>query len=453
MKDESSHKPVSQAPMHLSWHRLMDEHDRLLIWSHIEAGKTQQVSVARTLWELGNDPSLRFLVLSNTKNQARKVASQIKALVELSDELKDVFPNLKPGEPWGEYAFNIERDTYAKDYSVQTSGVHGNILGSRLDRIIGDDMLDPENTRTQDQRKNLIEWWPTATGRVIDGGRIRIVGNAFHPQDLLHHLARQTMIWKAFRYPVVDPLTGHSRWPERWPLERVMQRMDELGPLESARQLMCEARDDAASRFKKEHIDLALALGEGTSLASALTVVPRGYRTFTGVDLAVQQKDTADLTVLFSIAVDPFGVRSVLNIESGRWTGPEIVRRIRDAHVRYQSIVVVENNAAQDFIVQFTRQMPGPAVPMIPYTTGRSKAHPEFGVESIATEMANGKWKIPNIGGRTHPEVRAWIDDMLFYSPDAHTGDRLMGCFLAREGVRLGDKKPEGITGPEFTRR
>ena len=430
----------------------MDDEQRLLVWAHIEAGKTQQISVARTLWELGQDPSLRFLILSDTREQARKVASTIKRYIESSSELHDVFPHLKPGNPWGEYAFSVERSTHAKDPSVQTSGTYGNILGSRLDRVVGDDMLDWENTRTQDQRKAMIEWWPTVSGRVADDGRVRIVGNAFHPQDLLHFLARAPG-WTALRYPVVDPYTGHPRWPERWPLERIAKKKDELGPLEAARQLMCEARDDAASRFKKEHVDLALALGEGTQLASALSIVPRGYRTYTGVDLAVQQKDTADMTVLFSIAVDPFGVRSVLNIEAGRWTGPEIIRRIRDATLRYQSIAVVENNAAQDFIIQFTRAMPGPAVPIIPYTTGRSKAHPEHGIEGIAVEMAGGKWKIPNHGGKMHPEVQAWVDEMLFYSPDAHTGDRLMAAFLAREGVRLGDRRPEGIGGPEFTRR
>ena len=452
VRDEKTGSPVVQADVHRAWHREMDENDRLLIWAHIESGKSSQISVARTLFDLGRDPSLRFLILSNTRDQARKVARLIKNYIETSTELHEVFPDLQPGEPWGEYAFDVKGHDHAKDPNVQTSGVHGNILGSRLDVIVVDDILDWENTRTQEQRKQLIEWWPTAAGRLVDGGRVRGVGTAFHPQDLLHWMARQPR-WRALRYPVVDPQTGEPRWPERWPLERIAAKAADLGPLEAARQLMCEARDDATARFKREHLQVALTLGDGTQLASALNVVPPGYRVYTGVDLAVQSKDASDSTCLFTIAVDPYGVRSVLNVEAGKWGATEILGRIRNAHLRYQSIVIVENNAAQDYIVQLTRDARGAAVPVIPYTTGRAKAHPEFGVESIGAEMGQGKWRIPNSGGVMAPEVQAWFDEMLFYDPGAHTGDRLMACFLAREGIKMGDRKVETVTDVDFTRR
>lgn len=449
LRDEATHQPVQQSGPHHAWQKLADNHDRLLIWSHIESGKTQQLSIGRTLWEMGRDPSLRFLILSNTKTQATKVADTLRKYIEQSSELHDVFPHLEPGEPWGTNAFSIKRANFSKDYSVQTSGVHGNIQGARLDRVRLDDILDYENTRTEEGRKELIEWYKSAvTGRYTENARVISVGTAFHPQDILHHFARSG--WAAFRYPVVDE-NGFPRWPERWPAERIARRVQEMGPIEAARQLMCEARDESTARFKREWIDTALRLGEGTSLASALQVLPPGYRTYTGVDLAVQKKDGNDLTCLFDIAVDPYGNRSVLNLEAGRWSGPEIVSKIHSHHQRYQSIVIVENNAAQDFIVQFARQ--GNAIPIIPFTTGRNKAHPEFGVEAMATEFASGKWRIPNIQGRMHPEVSAWVDEMLFYNPTSHTGDRLMASWFAKEGARLGSRAIENHTSLDLNRR
>lgn len=448
-RDEKTGEGILQAPMHIAWHDLLDRHDRTLIWSHVEGGKSSQLSILRTLYELGRDPSLRFLLLCNTKDTARKLARQIRNYIESSDELHDVFPDLLPGDPWGEYAFSVKRSTHAKDPSIQTSGVHGNILGSRIDRLVGDDILDWENTRTEDQRKNLIDWWQsTPVGRLTDDARVRVVGNAFHIQDLYHHLARQEG-WEAVRYPVLE--NNIPRWPERWPMARIEKKAIELGPLEAARQLMCMSRDDASARFRREWIEVALRLGDGTELASALQVVPRGYRTFTGVDLAIQQHSAADSTVLFSIAVDPYGVRNLLSIESGKFPGPVIVDKIIEAHRRYQSIVVVENNAAQDYILQFARAKS--AVPVVPFTTGRQKAHPEFGVESIAAELAGGKWKIPNRAGKVHPEVQKWIDEMLYYDPETHTGDRLMACWFAREGVRIGDRAPKTFTPGNLTRR
>lgn len=450
LKDEGTGAPLLQSGPHTQWHKLADEHDRLLVWSHVEAGKSLQLSIGRTLWELGRDPNLRHVILSNTANQAKKLAAPIRRYVESSDELHEVFPHLQPGSPWGDLAFSVERSSISKDPSIQVSGVHGNVLGARLDRVVMDDVLDYENTATEDSRKGLIDWvLSSIVGRLVAEARVRVVGTGFHPQDLLHYLARHG--YAAFRYPVVDA-AGQPRWPERWPLERIAKKAEELGPIEAARQLMCEARDDSTARFKREYIEVALRLGEGTSLASALQVVPAGYRTFTGVDLAVQQKDANDETALFTIAVDPYGNRSVLNIEAGRWTGPEIVLKINQHHQRYQSIVVVENNAAQDFIVQFARA--GSAVPIIPFTTGRNKAHPEFGIESLAAEFASGKWRIPNRGGVMHPEVAKWVDEMLFYNPKTHTGDKLMAAWFAREGARLGAaRQVERVGNIDLNRR
>ena len=52
--------------------------------------------------------------------------------------------------------------------------------------------------------------------------------------------------------------------------------------------------------------------------------------------------------------------------------------------------------------------------------------------------MSAGAWVIPNHDKVMHPEVAEWVDEMLYYDPRAHTGDRLMASWFAREGVRLG---------------
>lgn len=433
MRDEETGDPIDQAPVHQAWHKLADEHSRLLIWSHIESGKTQQMAIARTLFELGQNQNLRFAIVSNTKPQAGKLCNAIKTYIEQSAELRLIFPKLKPGKPWGEYQFSAERNIPAKDPSVQCAGVHGNVLGARLDRLILDDILDYENCRTPSLRNDLKSWYKsTLGGRLTANSRVRCIGTAFHPDDILHEFAKNPA-WKAFRYPVIDS-AGNPRWPERWPLERINDKRIELGPIEFRRQMLCEARDDITAKFKREWIERCLRLGDGKTMASALKVVPRGYKVFTGVDLAVQRHASADWTVLFTIAIDPYGVRHVLECKSGKWSGPDIIKEIRSAHHRYQSIIIVENNAAQDFIRQFA--LARSSLPIQPFTTGRNKAHPEFGIESLAAELAAGKWVIPNKSGICHPEIQAWIDEMLYYDPQAHTGDRLMASWFAREGAR-----------------
>lgn len=444
MRDEMTGALLENADLHNTWHQLADQHDRLLIWSAVEHGKTTQMSVLRPLWELGKDTSLRICIVSNTHGQAVKIMRPIKSMIERSPHLRAVFPDLKPSKDlWTNSSIIVERPFVSKDPSIQALGVHGNITGARIDLLILDDILDYENTKSHEGREDLWNWYHSALGgRLTKRARVLCVGTAYHPDDFMHRFAKMIGPERAKRYPVLDPVTNQPRWPERWPSDRIEAKRKEMVPIEFARQLLCVARDDADARFKKEWIDRCLMNGAGKTLVYGMNSLPQGFKTYTGVDLAVQQKDSSDSTCLFTIAVHPNGNREVLNIEAGKWSGPEIVSRIIEAHKRYLSICIVENNAAQDFIVQFARGQF--AVPIRPFTTGRNKAHPEFGVESIAAEMAGGKWIIPSKDGfPNHPEVQNWIQELLYYQPSTHTGDRLMASWFAREGARLGAIKVE----------
>lgn len=481
LRDERDGKRIKQAPMHKRWHEILDQHDRVIFWSHVEGGKSTQLAVGRVLWELGRNPNLRVAVISNTSDMARKITRQIGQYIEKSAELHDVFPHLVPTDDpnltWKAQSLTIKRPVTTRDPSVQAAGVHGNIQGSRIDYLVIDDVLDYENTRTPGPREDLFGWIKSIViPRLTEHARVIIVGNAWHPDDLMHRLERDPH-YKAFRFPVIDE-GGVLTWPERWPIERVERAKLEYGPLEYARQLLCQARDDTSARFKKEWVDLCTRAGRGKELlenvdaylaelaahgdlsaeeydriaqnVEALEAVERLAQplqsihgvagVFTGVDLAVQRGDSNDLTALFTIGVNRRGVRRVLDVRSGRWTGPEIVDQIIDVHRLFGSIVVVENNAAQDYMLQFVRHQT--AVPVVPFTTGRNKAHPEFGVESLATELANGKWVIPceydeaTKRETLNPELTEWVKELLFYDPREHVGDRVMASWFAREGAR-----------------
>jgi len=441
LRDEETGQPVQQAPYHNAWQDAVTANKRTVLMAHIESGKTQQLSIGRSLYELGENPRLRCVVVSSTADLATKIVRTVQGYITDRPEASLVYPHLTKGVPWTPNAFNIGARTGAKDYSFQAIGVGGHILGARIDLLILDDVLDWENTRTEYQRQKVRDWvFSTLFGRLTANARVIAVGNPWHPTDLLHELGERG--WPFHRYPVLGG-DGEPVWPERWPKQRILDWTEEFGPLEAARQLMCQVRADGESRFKRAWIDDCCALGReqgARGFVHSLDPKP-GWATYTGVDLAVGLGKRNDLTVLFTIAVDPEQRRHVLEVQSGRWTSPEIIQRIHDAHRRYRSIVLVESNAAQQYLVQFAQQ--GNAIPIRPFLTGRNKLNPALGVESLATELAQRKWVIPNDGGTLHPEVSAWVDEMLYYQPDAHTGDRLMAAWIAREGARTGTQRPQ----------
>jgi hypothetical protein len=128
----------------------------------------------------------------------------------------------------------------------------------------------------------------------------------------------------------------------------------------------------------------------------------------------------------------------VLSIETGRWQIDEIVARIIGCYQRFGSIFMVENVGTQQWLMQLL--VKHTAIPVYPITTGRSKADPIFGVESLAAELANGKWIIPSKNNFAPDEAEAWIEEMLYYNPKQHTGDRLMAAWFARTGAERAER-------------
>lgn len=454
VRDEQTGQAIKLAPMHQAWHDLISEHRALVIHAHVEAGKSQQIAVGRVLWELGRNSNLHMGIISSTSDRAeaflRAVAEYIdRASRGTCPELAEVFPNLRPSTdpsmPWTTNSITVERGVVSANPSVKAYGVEALVPGPRLDFVVMDDILTMENTRTQAQRDTL---WTRLTStlftRLTPGSRVVCVGNAWHPDDALHRMVDLAKFHHA-RFPVLDA-NGEVTWPVRWTHERVEEFRVVLGSLEFARMLMCVARDDATARIQRDWVDRCLRRGQDLKLTYAYTDKPPG-RVYTGMDLAISKKDTADKCALFTLLTHQNGDREVVNVENGRWSAKEILERLRNVVRRYGGIAYVESVGMQDFVVQVARE-PGkedePLPPVYPFVTGAKKHDPVVGVESIAAELEAARWIIPSrlvgdvLVGAT-PAINEWIAELLAFDPNGHTGDSLMASYFAREAARADD--------------
>lgn len=443
LRDEETGKPVKPAPVHTQWHEILNTHDRVVFWSHVDAGKTNQVSVGRVLYELGRNPNLRIVVLSKTQDLAKKIVRLVSQYIDRSEDLHTIFPNLKPSkrreEPWTSDSITVDRPNLSKDPSLQAIGLHGAVIGARIDLLIVDDVLDSDNTNTVHLRDDVWNWLQRSVMNRLAkvNPRVWIMGNAWHPQDAMHRFAELPR-YKSYKFPVLDPATGESTWPDRWPLSRVEQWRQDLHPAEFARALLCMSRDDSASVIKQEWIDVALEAGNGFSLVRSIDTaeapLPPGYFVVSGVDLASRKTESADKTAILTALVWPDGHLQVINVRTGKLSGPEIVDAISDVHDRYGGVIIVENNAAQEYILQFARSTTRAAV--VPFTTGKNKVDPQFGVAALGADLKNGTWIIPNRDRKADPVVDEWLTQMLFFNPKDHVGDLMMAAWFVREYAR-----------------
>lgn len=445
---ERTGQPVVNGRHHVEWQQYLDTARRAVLWAPVEHAKTSQISVGRLLWTIGRNPTGRYALISNTAVQASKILQAIRGHIEHNERVRQVFPRLarssRDGDTWHSTALTVERPTYAKDPTLTAGGIGAPITGARFDGAVLDDVLDFGNTRTLEQLAKLEEWHDTTLApRLTEHAFEWFVSTPWSTEDLGHRLARRPGFSSRRYSAVLNPTAPMTEWRPLWPEAFSRERLAEIyqgtTPRNFARKYLCEVRSDTSSRFDQAWIDAMLEAGKGWPQFTR-TPVSNGipWPTFTGVDLGVGEREEHDLSAIFTIAIEPTGKRRrvVCEIQSGRWTAPEIVGRILDVHARFGSIVLVESNGAQRFLLQFASDR---GVPIRPFTTTSANKYDEsFGVETLAVEMRAGLWLVPSgpDGSSPSSEAREWCRELLYYQPGAHTGDRLMASWFAREGAR-----------------
>lgn len=475
--DEEPDLPLENAPMHEGWQSLISEHQRLAIVAHVEAGKTAAVSIGRVLWELGHNPNLRICILSETDDKASEIVQTLAKYIEESVELHMVFPRLRPGRrgateksggrdsKWTMHRLTVERTSFARDPSVRACGSHGTVQGARIDLLIVDDIVTIRNSRTAAQRKNLAAWFKQSmAGRLTRRSRVIFLNQAYHPKDLVHEYAKRPG-YVTKRFPIRDPATGEPTW-KRFTREDIEKKEVDLGgpgTPEAKRQLDCVALDEGSVSFEEAWIERALKAGEGLNLLHSLNLdeLPEGAFTTSGFDQGFGTALCSIVTLItYTKAVPawgiPAGARQLIAIESGHWSGPDMIKMCWRHHLRFGSIIFVEAVAAQRLILDFMPggessptwngdpDMPSRPFPVHPFQTGANKWSPRDGVAAIGIEMSQGLWILPNHVGIVPREVGELIGEIMSFSADDHTGDRLMALWIAKEGARRAETFAHG---------
>jgi len=477
IREETTRAPLLVAPHQSILFDFAMAHPLSVIM--LPVGHTKTYSVAALgLYSIARDRTSRGAFVSATQQQASKPLGMLKDYIESSIELRLVFPELRPSprdsDPWTQTEITIDRPPGIRDASFIAVGMDsGAIPGSRLKWINIDDILNRENTATKEQRDKVYEWLTTSVFSRLDPSNsfCAVTNTAWHPNDVLHRLRDEG--WPTIRMEIGgtieiyntdwdprDPeslrpelpgshlcrLTAHDPDPRNetplFPARVTREYMEMLQrknlPIVFNQLYRNITRDDATSKCKQEYIDTCLEAARKAHPPCVQFVMSYdgGGQTFTGVDLAVSPGEEHDNTAFFTFEVMPSGHRRILDIEVGQWSGPEIVTKIIQKAKAYKSVIRVENNAAQDYIRQFTLHQ-DVSIPVKAHTTGRTKAHPEYGVESLFIELRNGAWLLPNKpNGEFHPALKGFIEACLYYSPSRHTDDVLMACYFAREQAR-----------------
>lgn len=473
-----------QANFHVALQDIVTRFRKVSIDAPVEHAKTTQLTVIRSLWDLGQDPSHQIAIIGNSTTIPYRALGQIRLTLEENPRHREVFPDLELVRSTNE-TLEVRRPRFrTKDPSVSAMGILGSIVGGRFSIINLDDILSPKNVIGVSRERVWQVIQDVILRRLLWGGSLRDVGTPWFDDDARHKLRRRPG-WvsvtfdaevgdsyllrdrenpKGTRIPIPDAEPGDTLWTETyldpesgqrygWPKDRLEEVKAEMVSAAYIRQLRCRTLSSVLSIFPPQNITRALELGRGRGVATLLDPIP-GLAVLTGIDLATRKSKQSHQTVMVTGQTTGGRVR-ILDIRAGHWEQPGIAREIRTlvGHYANHAGFWIEDNAAQVYLVQLMRDRDAlrgwgwsdvelARLRVAGSTTTSASKHDEhLGVRAMTKEFEHDRLELPS-DEQALPlgEVENLVEGLLNFDPDpaAHTSDYVMALWLFLQACRSG---------------
>jgi len=489
---EYVHEQV-QHPFHDLLHWLRKHNPRLCVDAPVEHGKTTQFDIIAVEHELGLNPSHQIGLFSNSGAIPARAVRAVRDTLESNERYHEVFPHVELIKSTGEQLY-LRRPAGlgAIHPSLIGIGIQGSIIGSRLSIIILDDILDFQNTWSENERAKLWELLQsTVLNRLLANGSLWDIGTPWHVEDARHKLRRLPGYAYAHfdaedglyyrlngkRRPIpdgneiglwgsvyVDPISGNTFG---FPPERLAEKKRQMPVREYMRQFRCVALAGALEIFSPAAMEYSKSLGRqyyfplrwfkeeefdrGKVRCTWRPAEDPKDPIITGVDLAISKKETAHSTAFYT-GTPKGGRRILLEIRAGQMELAEIARHVIRIVRRYPNHrgFRVENNQAQDYLVQvlnnadLMRALGATEIDLqrlsvrAHTTTATNKLDPVTGIRGMALAFEQGRWPIPADESDFCPGlVGEWYDGLVAFDPTSHPNDIVMASWLFAEECRV----------------
>lgn len=275
---------------------------RLVIVAARGSGKSTIMTLSLPLWAIfGRLHKKYIMIFSQTMEQSKQHLKNIKMEIESNEILRKYFGPFmeEEGGEWGSQSIYIPK--YKARIAVASTGQEGRRglkTGShRPDLVIMDDIEDINSVKTKEMRDKIFNW---ATSDIFPIGdkntNFVFVGNLLHNDSFLMKLKamaekEENTEWAYREYPIADE-DGNPLWPGKYGSKEEIERerKNALSDIAFQREYMLKIISDEGSIITPEMIQY-------------YDEIPDVYHhmTYTGVDLASSEKDTADYTAMVSL--------------------------------------------------------------------------------------------------------------------------------------------------------
>lgn len=212
-----------------------------------DAGKSTLVGLF-CAWALTRDPDLRILVLAADHQLAKKMVRNVKRIIERHPLAKQLKP--ARGGQWAADQFTVRRRRELRDPSMIAKGLGANVTGSRADLVICDDVEVPRTCDTPNKREELRTRLREIDYVLTPQGTQLYIGTPHTRESIYAEDSEAAFLlgFKRLELPILDA-RGRSRWPERFPPEKIEAIRRRSGPAKFASQMLLRPTSNEEGRL------------------------------------------------------------------------------------------------------------------------------------------------------------------------------------------------------------
>lgn len=374
------------------------KHNRLHQESPRDHGKSTIYSFGYVLWKLCKsiipgdpDENIRALVVSKTGGPSGvstkvkdAIIEELKTNQKILADFGEIITKEKGGNVW------VRRSKRGiKDPSLESIGVQGAITGGHYDLILCDDIIDTENSKTDNMRAQVLDWFKGTLMELAEPHtQVIVVGTRKHYDDLYQYLI-DNKLWNVFvdvailkyprNYEIIAPgedgyddmtverairMGGQMReinkvkvyvegdyevlWPEKWDIFQLLYNKFDIGSIIFNR----EKQNDPSGMQGR-------ILNAGWLKYYERDELPKELHIYVGIDLAATEKSVSDYMAICVCGYDPVSNKIyVLEFWRGQRTFVEQVAKIEEIAIKWAPMrITIESNAYQNAMIQYQHAM------------------------------------------------------------------------------------------------
>jgi len=232
-----------------------DNIDGILDIEPRDHGKTTRMSQAFPLWLILTKHNVFPVIVAASADTAGDILDSIKLELENNERIIEDFGDQK-GHIWTRRKITLKNGNAIAALGAGQSARGIKDRYKRPTHIICDDLLKDQEVESPVSREKLYRWFKRVVMNLGKGALIVIVNTIMHPDDLPSRLLNEIKDgklkgWIGLRFSAITP-EGKPLWPERWSLEDIDKKREQLGSYVFATEWENEPIPAEEQKFRRE---------------------------------------------------------------------------------------------------------------------------------------------------------------------------------------------------------